>query len=78
LIIVDTCVTSELMKPSPSTTVTDWVRARSATERTGTPIDGFDAQIAAICRTHGAALATRNVEDFQDTGIEVIDPWHTM
>ena len=125
------------MKPSPSTTVTAWVRARSATElyttsitlaevlygierlpdgrrkdllkttaedvfsafadhllafdataaveyaglvgsreRTGAPIDGFDAQIAAICRAHGAALATRNVKDFQDTGIDVIDPWH--
>jgi toxin FitB len=44
-------------------------------DRAGLPIDGFDAQIAAICRTHRAALATRNTKDFQDTGIEVIDPW---
>jgi predicted nucleic acid-binding protein len=39
------------------------------------PIEGFDAQIAAICRARGAALATRNVKDFRETGIDVIDPW---
>jgi predicted nucleic acid-binding protein len=44
-------------------------------DRAGLPIDGFDAQIAAICRARGAALATRNVKDFHDTGILVIDPW---
>ncbi|RIV31346.1 type II toxin-antitoxin system VapC family toxin [Micromonospora radicis] len=44
-------------------------------ERLGHPIDGFDAQIAAICRTQTAALATRNTKDFTDTGVEVIDPW---
>ena len=44
-------------------------------ERADQPIDGFDAQIAAICRDHGAALATRNVKHFSDTGIEIIDPW---
>lgn len=44
-------------------------------ERLGRPIDGFDAQIAAICRTRAATLATRNTKDFADTGIDVIDPW---
>ena len=43
-------------------------------DRSGLPIDGFDAQIASICTTHDAALATRNLKDFQDTGIDVIDP----
>jgi predicted nucleic acid-binding protein len=41
----------------------------------GLPIQGFDALIAAICRAHEAALATRNVKDFVETGIEVVDPW---
>ncbi len=45
-------------------------------DRLGRPIDGFDAQIASICRVGRAALATRNITDFEDTGIEVIDPWH--
>ncbi len=44
-------------------------------DRAGLPIDGFDAQIASICRTHRAALATRNSKDFRDTGVDVIDPW---
>ncbi len=44
-------------------------------ERLGLPVEGFDAQIAAICRVRGAALATRNVSDFRETGINVINPW---
>jgi toxin FitB len=44
-------------------------------DRLGLPIDGFDAQIAAICRARGATLAARNTKDFDQTGIYVIDPW---
>ncbi|WP_431727329.1 type II toxin-antitoxin system VapC family toxin [Verrucosispora sp. TAA-831] len=44
-------------------------------DRLGRPIDGFDAQIAAICRAQAATLATRNTKDFTDTGIGVVDPW---
>lgn len=41
----------------------------------GLPISMADAQIAAICRVHRAVCATRNVKDFAQTGIELIDPW---
>jgi predicted nucleic acid-binding protein len=41
----------------------------------GLPIEGFDAQIASICRAHRAVLATRNVKDFLETGVDIIDPW---
>jgi toxin FitB len=44
-------------------------------ERAGRPIEGFDAQIAAICLRHGATLATRNEADFVDTGVAVVNPW---
>jgi predicted nucleic acid-binding protein len=47
----------------------------AARERGGSPINGFDAQIAAICLDHGAPLATRNGKDFRATGVDVIDPW---
>lgn len=138
MIILDTSVASELMKPSPDPAVRDWIGARRGDElyttsitlaeirygierlpagrrrdlskatvddvfaafedqvlpfdaaaaaqypmivtrrdRAGLPIDGFAAQIASICHTHDAALATRNLKDFQDTGIDVIDPWQT-
>lgn len=136
MIVLDTNVTSELVKPAPAAVVVGWVRSHSShelhttaislaeigygiarlpdgrrkdllrstaedvfsafrarviafdsaaaeeygqivgqRERTGTPIEGFDAQIAAICRAHDAALATRNNKAFRDTGIVVVDPW---
>ncbi|MDP9027912.1 MAG: type II toxin-antitoxin system VapC family toxin [Actinomycetota bacterium] len=136
MIVVDTNVISELMRPSPAPAVVNWVRSHdqrdlyttsvtvaelgygierldlghrktdlksaaeqifaafdeyvlpfdraaalhystivSNRERAGSPIDGFDAQIAAICASRKAVLATRNVKDFLDTGIEITDPW---
>ena len=44
-------------------------------ERMGRPISMADAQIAAICRSHGAAIATRNVDDFADVGVDIVNPW---
>jgi len=41
----------------------------------GRPIAQFDAQIASIARCRGASLATRNIADFTDCGIQVINPW---
>jgi len=41
----------------------------------GRPITDLDAQIAAIALTHRAQLATRNLSDFANCGIELIDPW---
>lgn len=41
----------------------------------GRPVNEFDAQIAAIAHSRGAAVATRNVDDFADCGIRVISPW---
>lgn len=44
----------------------------------GRPISQFDAQIAAICRVHQATLATRNIRDFLDCGIDLINPWEAQ
>lgn len=44
-------------------------------EAAGLPISSADAQIAAVCAAHNAALATRNTSDFEMTGIRVINPW---
>jgi predicted nucleic acid-binding protein len=41
----------------------------------GRPISQFDATIAAITRSHGATLATRNAKDFEGCGVEVVNPW---
>jgi hypothetical protein len=136
MIILDTNVVSELMRPEPDARVRQWIGERRADElgttaitvaeirhgierlpdgkrkesllsasadlfagfgdlirpfdaqaaawfgpvmvrraRLGLPIQGFDALIAAICRDLGAILATRNTADFEETGVELINPW---
>ncbi len=136
MIIVDTNVASELMRPAPAQAVRDWVSSQAAgdlcttaitvaeiryglarltggrrkdrlqaaadevftafseyilpfdasaavhyalivshRDDIGMPIQGFDAQIAAICRARNATLATRNVKDFRETGVDITDPW---
>ncbi|MBO0904387.1 type II toxin-antitoxin system VapC family toxin [Jiella sonneratiae] len=41
----------------------------------GRPIKEMDAQIAAIAAVQGAKIATRNVKDFDDCGIAILNPW---
>ena len=52
--------------------------ARIAAERqqAGRPISQFDAQIAAIARSAGAGIATRNVTDYEGCGVRLINPWN--
>lgn len=137
MIILDTNVLSELMRPNPSATVVRWIACQTATDlcttavtqaeilyglaslpegkrrsdllttagqmftedfagrvlpfdgaaaeafallaagrrRAGRPTGTFGAQIAGFARSRGAAVATRNVADFQDCGVVVINPW---
>lgn len=139
MIILDTNVLSEIMKPAPSPRVSTWLAGQLATElfttsiteaeiflgiellprgkrreslssdaeamfakdlggrilsfdsdsgrlfakivahrrALGKPINHLDAQIAAIARLRGAKLATRNVADFSDCDIDLIDPWNS-
>lgn len=44
-------------------------------EGVGRPVATADAQIAAICASRDARLATRNVADFDATGVSLINPW---
>ncbi len=138
MIILDTNVLSELMRPQPSPRVASWVAKQPSTElfttsiteaeifygiellnggkrregllaaaeamfaedfagrifgfesadarvfskiaahrrALGRPISHADAQIAAIVQARGAKLATRNVTDFEDFGLDVVDPWN--
>ena len=50
-------------------TITSYRRSK------GRPISQSDAQIAAICCSHQATLATRNVKDFIDCSLDIINPW---
>jgi hypothetical protein len=47
--------------------------ARAA--RAGVSMSFADAQIAAIAKQHGFAVASRDVVPFEAAGIDVIDPW---
>jgi toxin FitB len=47
----------------------------AARHKRGKPIGQFDAQIASIARAHHMPVATRNVRDFEDCGVVVINPW---
>ncbi|HZE27725.1 MAG TPA: type II toxin-antitoxin system VapC family toxin [Terriglobales bacterium] len=138
MIILDTNVLSELMRPKPSPRVVAWVAKQPATELfttsiteaeifygielltkgkrregllaaaeamfaedlagrifgfesdaarvfskiaahrrvLGRPITHADAQIAAIAQVRGAKFATRNVADFDDCGLDLVDPWN--
>lgn len=52
-----------------------YAQIAAARRQSGRPISQFDAMIAAVARSGGASLATRNVRDFADCGVTVIDPW---
>ncbi|MFD1559636.1 VapC toxin family PIN domain ribonuclease, partial [Paraburkholderia silviterrae] len=41
----------------------------------GQPVSQVDAMIAAIARSRGAAVATRNVKDFAGCGVDLDNPW---
>jgi toxin FitB len=47
----------------------------AARQNIGRPISVPDAIIASIAGIHRASLATRNVRDFDDCGIQVVNPY---
>jgi len=49
---------------------------RGTREAVGKPIALEDAMIAATARAYGAeAIATRNLKDFADCGVNIVNPW---
>ena len=47
----------------------------AAKARLGQKVEVLDVQIAAIARLRGAVVATRNIKNFDNCGIELVDPW---
>ncbi len=85
MIVLDTNVLSEAMKPTPdpagrifpfdSAAAREFALIVADRRIAGRPIEDFDAQIAAITRSRGMSLATRDVQDFESTGVQLVDPW---
>ena len=44
-------------------------------DRAGRPSAAADAQIAAVAIQHDLILVTRNVKDFVNFKIQLLDPW---
>lgn len=54
---------------------TEWGRLQAQMESDGCPIPAVDALIAATCIVHNLILVTRNIKDFERTGLNLINPW---
>lgn len=54
-----------------------YARISAHRRRIGHKIRELDAQIAAMAATRGLAVATRNVWDFEDCGVAIINPWES-
>jgi predicted nucleic acid-binding protein len=61
--------------PFDSAAAREYADIAATRRRAGRPISEADAQIAAIARSRGAALATRTLEDFAGCGLAVVSPW---
>ena len=61
--------------PFDSATAREYEEIASARRASGRTVAPADCQIAAIARSRNMTVATRNVRDFEDMGIEVVDPW---
>ncbi|MFM2198100.1 MAG: hypothetical protein RLZZ505_1532 [Verrucomicrobiota bacterium] len=44
-------------------------------ESKGLPISTLDSQIAATAQRHNLAIVTRNVPDFQNTVLKILNPF---
>lgn len=51
------------------------VARRCATLHVPDPRPDRDAMIAATAMVHDLTLATRNIRDFDGTGVKLVDPW---
>jgi predicted nucleic acid-binding protein len=52
------------------------VARRCAGLHVPTPRSNRDSIIAATAIVHGMTVVTRNVSDFEPTGVAIINPWH--
>jgi len=52
-----------------------WARLTADSRRQGFTLPAFDSLLAATALEHQLTIVTRNVKDFQHTGVNVYSPW---
>ena len=65
----------ERVLPFDSPAARAYAEIAAVRSRAGRPISNFDAQIAAIARVNGATVSTRNVDDLEGCGVDLVNPW---
>lgn len=61
--------------PIDNDVITAWGLLTARLELVGIPMPAIDSLIAATVLTHAFALVTRNVDDFEGSGVEIVNPW---
>ena len=61
--------------PFDSGAAREYADIAAARRSAGRIVPPADCQIAAIARSRDMAVATRNVRDFDDIDIEIVNPW---
>ena len=65
----------ERILPFDSAAAREYADIATTRRTAGRPVAPADCQIAAIARSLDMALATRNVRDFEDVDIKLVNPW---
>ena len=61
--------------PVDTTVMECWADLETSTVKTGRRLPVMDSLLAATALAHGLTLATRNIPDFEATGVVLLDPW---
>jgi tRNA(fMet)-specific endonuclease VapC len=61
--------------PIDNDVITEWGLLSARLELSGQSIPAIDSLIAATALTYAFALVTRNVNDFEGSGVEIVNPW---
>jgi predicted nucleic acid-binding protein len=55
--------------------VNRWGKILATAEKNGKPLPAIDSLIAATAQVHDLTVVTRNTQDMEGSGVEVINPW---
>jgi toxin FitB len=61
--------------PVDTGTADQWGRIVARSQVAGRPIGAMDAFLAAHAQQHQLTLVTRNISDFEATGVRLFNPW---